>query len=218
MEELDRSTTLIERLVELDEPAVLDQVSEQLHQGDDPLVILQECQEAMRQVGDRYEQREYYLSGLMMAGEIFRQVMELVEPALVQRLTGSESGHVLLGTVQGDIHDIGKNIFGIMLRCHGFAVTDLGVDVQPTLFLQEARRTQADILGLSGLLTISYDAMQETVRTLRGAGDPHLAGMPIIIGGGLLNPQVCAYTGADYWTLDAMIGVNLCKEIMASQG
>jgi len=155
MNDQEKRATLIEALMNLDEKRVLGLVSERLKRGDDPLTLLEECQEGMRQVGVRYEQREYYLSGLMMAGEIFREVMEQVEPALVERLRGSESGHILLGTVQGDIHDIGKNIFSIMLRCHGFSVTDLGVDAPPGLFLEQARQLQPDIIGLSGLLTTS---------------------------------------------------------------
>ncbi|MBC7250227.1 MAG: cobalamin B12-binding domain-containing protein [Anaerolineae bacterium] len=214
MNDHESDGALISRLVNLDEKGVLALVSQQLRQGEDPLRIIEECQEGMRQVGLRYEQRKYFLSGLMMAGEIFREVMELVEPVLVERLSGNESGHILLGTVQGDIHDIGKNIFGILLRCHGFTVTDLGVDVPPAYFLEQARQLQPDIIGLSGLLTTSYDVMRETVDLLRRSGDVLLARKPIIIGGGILNAQVCAYVGADYWAIDAMVGVDLCKEIM----
>ncbi len=209
--------TLIDQLVELDERIVLSLVHQRLLQGDDPLTLLQECQEGMCQVGVRYEQREYYLSGLMMAGEIFRQVMEMVEPALKERLCGSESGHILLGTVQGDIHDIGKNIFRTMLRCYGFTVTDLGVDVPPADFLDGARQLKPDIIGLSGLLTISYDVMGETVRLVHQASDARLARTPVIIGGGLLNARICALIGADYWAIDAMVGVNLCKQIVGAQ-
>jgi methanogenic corrinoid protein MtbC1 len=217
MTDQDSRMPLISRLVNLDEQGALALVSQRLHRGDDPLALLEECQEGMRQVGVRYEQREYYLSGLMMAGEIFCEVMELIEPVLVERLRGSESGHILLGTVQGDIHDIGKNIFGIMLRCHGFTVTDLGVDVPAEHFLEQARQVQPDVIGLSGLLTISYDSMRETIKLVRQAGDAHLERIPVIIGGGLLNPQVCAYVGAEYWSIDAMVGVNLCKQIIAAR-
>jgi methanogenic corrinoid protein MtbC1 len=217
MSEPDDHTVLFDRLVDLDEPGVLRLVGERLERGDDPLHLLEECQAAMRQVGVRYERHEYYLSGLMMAGEIFRQVMEIVEPALVERLSGSGSGHILLGTVQGDIHDIGKNIFSIMLRCHGFTVTDLGVDVPPEHFVEQAAQLHPDILGLSGLLTISYDSMRETVERLRRGGDAQLARLPVIIGGGLLNAQVCAHVGADYWAIDAMVGVNLCTEIITAR-
>lgn len=217
MTDRDSGATLIERLVDLHEETVLALVRQRLQQGNDPLILLQECQEGMRQVGVRYEQRKYYLSGLMMAGEIFRQVMELVEPALGARLCGRESGHILLGTVQGDIHDIGKNIFSTMLRCYGFTVTDLGVDVPPTDFRDGARQLKPDIIGLSGLLTISYDVMQETVRLVRQSSEVRLARTPVIIGGGLLNARICADIGADYWAIDAMVGVNLCKRIVGAR-
>ncbi|MEN6481506.1 MAG: B12-binding domain-containing protein, partial [Anaerolineaceae bacterium] len=121
----DKRTLLIQGMVELEETAVLDLVRERLAAGADPLLILEDAQEGMRLVGVQYEERKYYLAGLMMAGEIYREIMELVEPILVQRLNGNESGQILLGTAQGDIHDIGKNIFSTMLRSHGFTVTDL---------------------------------------------------------------------------------------------
>ncbi|MCL4561018.1 MAG: B12-binding domain-containing protein, partial [Chloroflexi bacterium] len=127
----DKRRLLIQGLVDLEEASVLDQVQQWLAAGGDPLQILEDAQEGMRLVGMQYEAGKYYLAGLMMAGEIFREIMELVEPILVQRLSGNESGHILLGTVQGDIHDIGKNIFSTVLRCHGFTVTDLGVNVPP---------------------------------------------------------------------------------------
>lgn len=208
---------LIQRIVDLDEESVLTTVKERLQKKDDPFILLEECQEGMRQVGICYEHQEYYLSGLIMAGEIFREAMELIEPALKKHLYGRESGHILLGTVQGDIHDIGKNIFSTMMSCHGFTVTDLGVDVKPELFLESTRKIKPDILGLSGLLTISYDAMRQTIRLIRQSNDTNVAQIPAIIGGGILNSKICAYAGADYWSIDAMIGVNICKEIMAKK-
>jgi methanogenic corrinoid protein MtbC1 len=210
-------SNLIDLLSNLDEPGVLDLVRRRLHQGDDPLTLLEECQEGMNQVGMRFEQQEYYLSGLMMAGEIFREVMEIVEPVLEKRIKGNESGHILLGTIQGDIHDIGKNTFGIMMRCYGFTVTDLGVDVQPAEIIETARRLRPDIIGLSSLLTMSFDFMKKTVSLLRQDRDEQLAKTPVIIGGGLLNSQVCSYVAADYWTVDAMVGVKLCQEIVPSK-
>jgi methanogenic corrinoid protein MtbC1 len=215
MADQQRGQSLIDALVNLEEKRVLALVEDSLGRGENPLTLLEEAQEGMRQVGVRYEQREYYLSGLMMAGEIFRQVMEQVEPVLVERLSGNESGHILLGTVLGDIHDIGKNTFCIMLRCFGFTVTDLGVDVPPERFLEKALEIRPDIIGLSGLLTISYDTMKETVELIRRASQPGLAQTPVIIGGGLLDAHVCSHVGADYWAVDAMLGVDLCQQIVA---
>jgi methanogenic corrinoid protein MtbC1 len=210
------SEEMIACLVDLEELAVLDLVKKRLEVGDDPLTIIEECQNAMQQVGKRYEERKYYLSGLMMAGEIFRQIMELVQPLLVSQLCANESGRILLGTVQGDIHDIGKNIFGTMLRCHGFTVTDLGVDVPPTEFLEMAVRIKPDIIGLSGLLTISYDVMRQTVQLVRKMDEKRPVRTPIFVGGGMINANICAYVGADYWAIDAMVGVELCKELVGA--
>ncbi len=157
MKELDNRSLLIHHLVELEETRVLSLVSDLVISGYDPLEIIEAAQDALRLVGERYEQRQYFITGMMMAGEIFREIMELVEPVLVTKVRGRETGNILLGTVQGDIHDIGKNIFKTLLRSHGFAMTDLGVDVPPDLFVEETIRIQPDIIALSGLLTISYD-------------------------------------------------------------
>ncbi len=211
----DKRSFLIQGLVDLEEAAVLSQVQEWLAAGGDPLQILEDAQEGMRLVGRQYEAGKYYLAGLMMAGEIFREIMEMVEPILVQRLSGNENGHILMGTVQGDIHDIGKNIFSTVLRCHGFTVTDLGVDIPPAQFKEAAVQIRPDIIGLYGLLTTSFEVMKSAVRQLRQASDSQVAHLPVIIGGGLVNAVVCAYVGADYWATDAVVGVQLCKQILA---
>jgi len=119
--------------------------------------------------------------------------------------------------VQGDIHDIGKNIVHVLLRCYGFTVYDLGVDVPPTEFAAWMPKVQPDIVGLSGLLTTSYDAMRETVALLHPEAKQGQPSVPVIIGGGLINEQVCRYVGADYWTTDAMSGVHLCQRLVADE-
>jgi len=210
-------TALIHHVAELDEQVVLALVRKRLSDGDDPLSIVEECQEGMRRVGEHYEQERYFLAGLIMAGEIFREVMELAQPAIEAQISGGESGRVLLGTVQGDIHNIGKNIQGMLLSCHGFTVYDLGVDVPPSRFLAEARRVKPDIIGLSGLLTSSYDVMRDTITLLRNASVSELAGTPIIIGGTSITEQVCKYVGADYWIINSMEGVRLCQRLLADK-
>lgn len=203
---------------ELDEDGVLATVRACLAAGEDPAAVIATCEEGMRIVGERYEQREYYLSGLIMAGEIFREVLELTRPALQASLAGDSSGRILIGTVQGDIHDIGKTIFQIALRSYGFTVDDLGVDVSPTLFAERVAAWQPDIVGLSGLLSTGYDAMRETVRLLREqASESARPPVPVIIGGGLINEQVRGFVGADYWCGDALDGVRLCQRLMAER-
>lgn len=214
MNEPDNGNLFIQKLVDLDEQSVMDQVREALANGEDPLQILETAQEGVRLVGVQYEAGKYYVAGLMMAGEIFREVMELVEPILVQHLRGTETGHILIGTAEGDIHDIGKNIFCTMLRSHGFTVTDLGVDVSPTHFIEAVIQIKPDIVGMHGLVTTSFDAMKSTIRLIKQDEDPLVSRTPIIIGGGLTNAMVCTYVGADYWATDGMVGVQICKQIM----
>lgn len=208
---------LIAHVVELHEDEVLTLVHHRLAGGADPLSIVEECEEGVRRVGVQYEQGRYFLSALIMAGEIFREVMEIVQPVIRERVKGKETGRILLGTVQSDIHDIGKNMQGLLLSCHGFTVYDLGVDVPPAEFLAQALLVEPDIIGLSGLLTSSYDTMRETVALLRAAADPRIASLPIVIGGGLLNEQVCQYIGADYWVTNSMDGVRLCQRLLAGR-
>lgn len=214
MDASDTHPILIDHLVSLEEDTVLAITRERLASGEDPFAIIEDAQEAMRRVGERYEQGKYYISSMMMAGEIFREVMEILEPVLAQRSTGSTYGHILLATVQGDIHDIGKDIFKVLLHSHGFTVTDLGVDVPPEEIVAEALRIRPDIIALSGLLTTSYDSIKETTRQFRQLEDQQIAQTPFIIGGGMVNAMVCAYVGADYWATDAMVGVQLCKQML----
>jgi methylmalonyl-CoA mutase cobalamin-binding domain/chain len=169
----------------------------------------------MREVGQRYEKGEYFVAGLIMSGEIFREVVELVQPLIEQQSEGNASGRVLVGTVSGDIHDIGKNMFGMLLSCHGFDVIDLGVDVPPDVFAAKVIEKKPDIVGLSGLITASFETMKDTVTALRTQAEEHQLSFPVIIGGGMINDQVCQYVGADYWMPDAMAGVRLCEELLS---
>ena len=211
MVDADSSATLIAAVSDLQEETALALVRQRLAAGDDPLLIIEACQEGMRQVGLRYERREYYLAGLIMAGEIFSQVMELLRPVVECQISDRASGSILLGTVEGDIHDLGKNIVNMLLSCHHFAVHDLGVDVSPATFVQQAAQVQPHIVGLSGLLTSAYDAMRETVTLLRAQGYPG----PIIIGGGQISEEVCQYVGADHWSTDAVTGVEMCQRLIS---
>jgi methanogenic corrinoid protein MtbC1 len=166
-------------------------------------------------VGERYEKQEYYLSGLILAGEIFREVLSLAQPGLEHELSGEASGRVLLGTVAGDIHDIGKNIVATALQGFGFTVRDLGVDVPAQLFLEAAREFEPDIVGLSGLVSESYHNMRSTVSLLKEHRS-ELGRMPaIVLGGGTLDEEVRRYVGADSWTTDAMEGVRICQRLTA---
>ena len=139
--------------------------------------------------------------------------MEILAPVFQGRFKSSDTGVILLGTVQGDIHDIGKNNLSLLLTCYGFTVHDLGVDVPPQEFALAAERLKPDLVGLSGLLTSSYDSMLHTVQLLRSHEDIAIRNLPIILGGNQLNQQGCDYVGADAWVTDAMSGVRLCQEL-----
>jgi len=208
-----RGATLSEVLADLKEEEALALVRLRMEQGDDPMHIIDDCQAGMREVGARYTQQRYFLAALIMAGEILAEIMDIVLPAVEARYSGKSSGRVLVGTVQGDIHDLGKNMLLMLLRSYGFSVLDLGVDVAPERFVEEARAFQPHVIGLSGLLTAAYTSMRETVGALRAMMAEEGRAIPIVLGG-QVDEQVCRYAGADYWTTDAMEGVRLCQRLV----
>lgn len=212
----DKRAELVLHVADLNETEALALVEARLQTIEDPLAVVEDCQEGLRQVGERYEQQVYYLSGLIMAGEIFREAMELLRPHIELRFSGNETGTILLGTVGGDIHDIGKNSLSMLLTSYGFTVHDLGVDVAPVEFLLEAIQVNPDIIGLSGLLTSSFETMRETINIIRLSGEKGISTLPIIIGGNQLTQQVCQYVGADHWVTDAMTGVRLCQQLLGN--
>ena len=205
---------LIQLLADLEEDIVLNLVQERLKAGHDPLKILEDCNEGMKLVGQRYERGEYYIAGLIMSGEIFREVVEIIQPLMIKKTDQKSSGRILVGTVSGDIHDIGKNMVGMLLSCYGFTVIDLGVDVPPAEFAAKAVEFKPDVVGLSGLITASFEMMKQTISALRVESEKHNLSFPILIGGGMIDDQVCRYVGADYWLKDAMAGVRLCQNLM----
>lgn len=200
----------------LDEKMVLRLVREALDAGTPASEVIPVVEAGMRIVGDRYQRQEIYLSGLIMAGEIFRGVMDLAPPAPYDTQGEEIRGRVLLGTVAGDIHDIGKNLAEQAFRISGFTVEDLGENVPPQDFFDAAQRVKPDVMGLSGLLTGAFTSMRDTVALFRSrAGE--LDKMPlIIIGGGTIDENIAEYVAADLWTTDAMEGVRLCEQKLDS--
>jgi methanogenic corrinoid protein MtbC1 len=213
----DRLTAIADAVARLDERGALALVGRALKDGQGPLDIIGACESGLRAVGERYERREYYLSGLIMAGEIFRGVVALTEHDLQHEFAGTASGRVLLGTVRGDIHDMGKNMTALALRAFGFTVLDLGVDVPAQRFVQAAQEFAPDVVGLSGLVSAAYTAMRDTVVALRASMREGLGAIPVVIGGGTIDQQVATVVGADYWTTDAMEGVRICQHIAAGR-
>jgi dimethylamine corrinoid protein len=198
----------------LDDKTARRLVQEALARGESADTIVQATQAGLQVVGERYEKQEIFLSGLIMAGEIFRGVMDLVLPEWESELPlNSAYGKVLLGTVAGDIHDLGKNMAALTFRAFGFAVEDLGVNVPAEDFLEAALRSKPDIIGMSGLLTLAFDSMQETARLLRSRA-AELGHPVIVIGGATIDEHVAGWVGADHWTNDAMEGVRICQRLL----
>jgi len=210
MSTIRTQSQLLSAIADLNEKLALKLIRERLAENDDPLTLIADCQKGLQRVGERYAQHKYYLSGLIMGGEIFYEAMELIRPAMESRISGTSSGRILLGTVQNDIHDLGKNIVKLLLSCHKLTVYDLGVDVPPEEFLRQAKKLQPDILGLSGLVTNAYDSMRETIGLFRREGYQ----IPIVIGGSQLSKEVFQYTGADYWVNKADAGVKLILRLL----
>jgi methylmalonyl-CoA mutase cobalamin-binding domain/chain len=210
----DRLQRMSQAIESLDERGVLALVEESLAAGMSSLAIVEAGERGMRAVGERYEEGSYFLSALIRAGEIFRQIIERTEPGLQSEMSGNASGRILLGTVAGDIHDIGKNLVALALRSFGFSVEDLGVDVPPARFLEEAERVRPDVVGLSGLVSASYANMRETVELLRSYASGKGLSIPVIIGGGTIDENVSRLVGADHWTNDTMEGVRICQRIV----
>lgn len=204
---------LITLLTELREKEILEEVRRLLSRGIDPLLIVEWCQEGMHNVGAIFENGRYFISGLIMAGEILRQILGLILPAMQERIQVSNSERILIGTVEGDIHDIGKNLFSMALTCYGFEVKDLGVDVPPAEFLTQALAFRPRVVGVSSLLTSTYDTMREIVNLLKSNREINSTGVRTIIGGGFIDKRVCRYVQADHWAKDAIAGVRFCQKI-----
>ncbi|NSW84284.1 MAG: corrinoid protein [Syntrophothermus sp.] len=204
-------TELAQALVELDEERVLELVEQKIGAGEPALNIIQECNAGMARIGERFEAGEYFLSELIFSGEILQNVMSKLEPLLVQAEKGDSRGTVVIGTVKGDIHDIGKNIVVTLLKGAGFDVVDLGVDVPTEAFVEKVRETGAKVLGMSALLSFTFPEMKTVIDALKAAGLRDQ--VTVIIGGAPCNEQVREFTGADYYAIDAVTGVNICRKV-----
>jgi len=210
----DNQEKFITLMADLQEDAVLDLVRQYLADGVEPLVIIDLCHKGMIQVGEYYEQGRYYIAGLIMAGEIMRQVGQLVFPLLQRKTTKEDAGSIVLGTAEGDIHFIGKDIFKVLVRVHGFTVHDLGLDIPPSKFLAAIHEFKPNIVGLSSLITAAFNTMRETVAFMKENIPQELAPRAYIIGG-RVDELVRKDVAADCWTNDAMKGVRMCQKIMA---
>lgn len=202
------SKELIEAIIDMREEDAVELTKKLLDAGVSPEAVLDACREAMGVIGMRFETGESFMPELILAGEILAQISAVVKPHIQQGGASNKVGKIVLGTVQGDIHDIAKDIVGFMLDINGFEVTDLGVDVPPAKFVEAVKQTGAKIVGLSGFLTLAFDPMKDTVKALKDAG---LTDVKVMIGGGQIDENIRQYTGADAYGKDAMAAVAIAK-------
>jgi methanogenic corrinoid protein MtbC1 len=204
------SQQLVEAIADMREEDALKLVREMVESDSDPVAILDSTRKALDLVGKRYEEGIYYLPELMLAGEMMNQITEIIKPKLADVPDRERRGKVLIGTVEGDIHDIGKNIVSFMLEVNGFEVLDLGVDVPPQKFVEAVQEFQPQIVALSGFLTLAFDAMKNTVTAMETADLRDK--VKVMIGGGQINDEVREYAGADGYGKDAVAGISLAKK------
>ncbi|MDY0093803.1 MAG: cobalamin-dependent protein [Candidatus Vecturithrix sp.] len=204
------SQKLIDAITDMREEEALSLTEALLASGTPPLSILESCRKAMEVVGQRFEAGECFVPELMLAGEVLKQISEKIKPLIQEGAASTNKlGRIVMGTVEGDIHDIAKDIVVFMLDINGFEVTDLGVDVPPAKFVESVKASNAAIVGLSGFLTLAYDPMKATVQALKAEG---LDTVKVMIGGGQIDEQIRQYTGADAFGRDAMAAVSLAKQ------
>jgi 5-methyltetrahydrofolate--homocysteine methyltransferase len=209
---IENEKQLVEAISEMREEEALALAKAMLDRGDDPIRVLELCREAMDIVGKRFEKQEYFLPELVLAGEMLENIGAIAKPLIHEKSGGAAKklGRVLIGTVHGDLHDIGKNIVTFMLDINGFEVKDIGIDVPVATFVEEIRAFRPSVVGLSGFLTLAFDSMKETVQAIEAAG--LRSGMKIMIGGGQVDEAVRSYTGADAYGSNAVAAVTLCRE------
>lgn len=201
---------LITAIADMQEDEAIALARAMLDAGEDPQAILGAASEAMTLVGRRFEEKEYFLPELIIAGDMMRAIGDLVKPKLsAQAGQTPKLGKVLIGTVAGDIHDIGKDVVAFMLEVNGFEVHDLGVDVPAATFVAKIQEVQPQIVGMSGFLTLAFDQMKRTVDAIKAAGLRDK--VKIMIGGAIMDESAARYTGADAYGADAAAAVRLAK-------
>lgn len=207
---------LFNAIVDMQEQDASALTKQHLEKGDPALDIFDCYQEALAEIGKRFEEQLYFIPELIMSGQMMQAGAELLKPYLTQQAKESKGngrkklGKLLMATVEGDIHDIGKNLATMLMGLSGIDVRDMGVDVNADKIVDEAVAFGADVIGLSGLLTLAFDPMKAVVEKLREKGLRDK--IRVIIGGGQMDAQVCEYVGADAFVTDAVAGVNCVKE------
>ena len=204
------STELTDAIIGMDEDEAMRLVAAMLDAGADPAEVLEEAKAAMTVLGDKFEREEVFIPELIMGGEIMKGIAAELKPRITADDTAEKRGIIVLGTVHGDIHDIGKDVVVLMLDVNGYDVHDLGIDVPIEQFVAAIKELKPQVVGLSGLLTLAFDSMKATIAGIADAGLRDQ--VKIMIGGSPVDEQVCAYTGADGWGRDAAAALRLAAE------
>ncbi len=205
--------SLVKAIADVEEKPVLQLVGEAINRGLEPISILEACREGLEIVGERYERREYFLSALVMSGEIFREVVDMLEEKdLFPVSEENKASKIVLGAPLGDVHDLGKYIVSVLLRGAGFNVIDIGVSAKPSRFVEAVEEHGASLVGISTLITTAYESLRETVAAFEQAGLRDR--VRIMLGGGAINQRVCAYAGADVWSREATDAVRFAKRFL----
>ena len=198
-------------LADLKEKEALEYVDRQLEAGTDALALLDDARSGMKVVGQKFAEEVYFIPDLIYSGEILKQIAEKLKPHMkADHSEDKKLGKVIIGTVEGDIHDIGKDMVVFMLDTAGFEVIDLGIDVPIQNFVEAIKDSGAKVVGLSGFLTLAFDSMKMTVEAVAEAGLRDQ--VKIMIGGGQIDDEVCQYTGADAYGNDANAAITLTQE------
>jgi 5-methyltetrahydrofolate--homocysteine methyltransferase len=201
-------------LADLKEDDVYKLVEEQINNGVPAKEILKSCQSGMKTIGDRFKTGEYFIADMMYAGEIMRQVMDRVTPYMKGTEVEEKIGTVVIGTVKGDIHDLGKDVVIIALQGYAFDVVDLGVDVPPKKFVEAVKAHNAEVVGMSCFLTPAFLSAEETVKAIEEAGLRDK--VRIMIGGAPVTGEVAERIGCDFFGEDAVAGVNYAREVVGA--
>ena len=204
---------LIKAMAELNRVKIFKIVREEIKKDTDPLKIIDWLSQGLQIVGDFFERKEYFLAELVTGGDIFNSIFQEIKPILDKKNIDTQvKGKIVIGTVQGDIHDIGKNIVITILRASGFDVEDLGVDVPSKKFLEAIKQPKVKILGLSALLTVAVDSVKEVIKLLE---EQNLRSkIKIIVGGSAFNENVAKNLGVDAYGKDPMEAVKKCEEFL----